>query len=163
MLAIAIPALIVLATNAQAATKYNYGGRDSYEPSHEHRGYGREYKSFDPYESHYAEDYYREPHHDSYGGDAYSEEPTYTEPYTKSTYRHKRSAREGQQSNLLTPREAQGFPSCIGLCLKNTVTANDDDPDAPPNCNAPCRTHWGDPRPLQRKIYCHRRPALLLC
>jgi len=132
MLVIATAALLVLATTAQAATKYNYGGRDSYE----HGVYGREYKRFDPYESHYAEDY-REPHHDSYGGDAYSEEPSYT---YKPTYRHKyakRSVREGQQSNLFTDREAQQFPTCIGQCLRNTVTPNPTDPNAPPTVTPP--------------------------
>jgi len=121
-------ALLVLSTTAQAARKYNYGGRDSYEP-YEHRVYG-----IDPYESHYAEEYYREPHHDSYGGDAYSEGPN-----TKSTYRHKRSVREGQQSNILTEREAQqfGFPTCIGQCLRNTVTPNPTDPNAPPTVTPP--------------------------
>merc|ERR1712156_868670 len=124
-------ALLVLATTAQAATKYNYGGRDSYAPSYKHRVYGREYKRFDPYESHYAEEDYR-PHHDSYdegyGGHAYSEEPTYTyEPI----YRQERSAkggREGQQSLLFTPREAQQFPSCIGKCITKGPTDVDQVP-----------------------------------
>merc|ERR1719208_301885 len=115
MLVITTAALLVLSTTAVADSKYNYGGRDSYE----HRVYGRVYKRFDPYESHYAEEDYREPHHDSYDGDAYSEEP-----YTKSTYKYKRSVREGQQSNLLTAREAQEFPSCIGLCT--TFGPNED-------------------------------------
>jgi len=125
-------ALLVLSTTAQAARKYNYGGRDSYEP-YEHRVYG-----IDPYESHYAEEYYREPHHDSYGGDAYSEGPSYTyEPtkYMKSTYRHKyakRSAREGQQSSLLTAREAQEFPSCIGKCHRWGPGETVPDPTATP-------------------------------
>jgi len=113
MLAIATAALIVLATTAEAATsKYDYGGRDSYKMN--------DYLHYEPsFESHYAEQHYsrlaendyREPHHDSYdeehyGGDAYSEEPSYIEswkfrPTYKQTYdyRHKRSVevREGQQ------------------------------------------------------------------
>merc|ERR1712027_151879 len=67
MLVIATAALLVLSTTAVAASKYNYGGRDSYE----HRVYGREYKRFDPYESHYAEEDYR--YDEGYGGHAYSE------------------------------------------------------------------------------------------
>jgi len=107
-IATATAALLVLASTAEAATQYEYGGRDSYE----HRVYGREYKKFyhEPSERHYADqDYTREPHHDSYdednyGGDAYSEEQTYTHestlrksrPSYKQSRRHTRSAREGQ-------------------------------------------------------------------
>jgi len=163
---LATAALLVLATTAQAASKYNYGGRGSYAPSYKMSAYSHE----PSYESHYAEDDYREPDHDSYGGDAYSEEPSYTyglstksrpaykqshEP--RSAYRHKRSAqdgREGQQScirvcvtgsdeceiicepgtgeqvpnevevrnPLLTEREGQQFPSCIGKCSTSGPT-----------------------------------------
>jgi len=142
MLVITTAALLVLSTTAEADSKYNYGGRDSYQ----HRVYGREYKRFDPYESHYAEEDYREPHHDSYdegyGGHAYSEGSSY-EPYTKSrpTYRHKRSAdgREGQQL-LFTAREAQQFESCIGKC----TTFGPNDPAPAPGGNTvgthvPCK------------------------
>jgi len=130
MFAIATAALIVLATTAQAATKYNYGGRDSYEP-YEHRVYGREYKRSDPYESHYVEGDYRESRHDSYGGDAYSEEPIYN--YEQSTkyrpmykqfhepqYRHKRSAeddREGQQV-CMRVCETNKNEDCVVECRK---------------------------------------------
>merc|ERR1712154_173631 len=44
MLAFATAALLVLATTAQAATEYNYGGRSSYE----HGVYGSEYKPHEP-------------------------------------------------------------------------------------------------------------------
>merc|ERR1719322_1627755 len=87
MLVIAAAALLVLSSTAEAASKYNYGGRDSYEPSYKRR---------------YAGQAYREPHHDSYdedhyGRDAYSEEPTYTyELQSRPSYRHKRAVRQGQ-------------------------------------------------------------------
>merc|ERR1712027_103075 len=123
MLVIATAALLVLSTTAVAASKYNYGGRDSYE----HRVYGREYKRFDPYDS----------YDEGYGGHAYSEVSSY-EPYTKSrpTYRHKRSADgwEGQQL-LFTAREAQQFPSCIGLCTTKGPTDVD-----PARTHVPCST-----------------------
>jgi len=113
---LATAALLVLATTAQAASKYNYGGRGSYAPSYKMSAYSHE----PSYESHYAEDDYREPDHDSYGGDAYSEEPSYTyglstksrpaykqshEP--RSAYRHKRSAQDGRE----------GLQSCIRVCI----------------------------------------------
>merc|ERR1712117_703726 len=93
MLAIATAALIVLATTAETAY-IKYGGSESYK-----------HEDYDSYKSHYADqykpsykiqDYSHRPHHNSYeedyyGGDAYSEEPTYTyEP--RSAYRHKRHA-----------------------------------------------------------------------
>jgi len=119
MFAIATAALIVLATTAEAATKYNYGGRGSYKPSYEHRVYGSEYKKYDhgheayamrdyshepSYKGHYDDQYYshepsyeshyREPHHDSYdegyGGDVYSENSM----KSRQTYRHKRSVQD---------------------------------------------------------------------
>lgn len=110
MLATAIAALLVLATTAHAASKYNYGDRSSYAPSYKKYDSGHEtYKmsaySHEPsYESHYAEDDYRESDHDSSGGDAYSEEPSHTyesrptykqshEP--RSEYRHKQSVSYG--------------------------------------------------------------------
>jgi len=90
MLATAI--LLVLSATAEAAiTKYDYGGRGSYKHGydHGHETYKTEDYHFEPsYESHFAERDYREPHHDSYdegyGGDAYSEVPTYTYEPTKS-------------------------------------------------------------------------------
>jgi len=111
MLAIVTAALLVLAANAEAAfVKYDYGGRESYKhedyDSYEHRS--GDYYPEPSHKSHYADQYYghkpsyevkdysHRPHHDSYeedydGGDAYSEEPTYTyEP--RSAYRHKRHA-----------------------------------------------------------------------
>jgi len=180
MLVTASAALLVLATTAQAASKYNFGGHGSYVKKYDsgHEAYKMSAYSHEPsYESHYAEDDYREPHHDSYGGDAYSEAPTYTtksrptykqshEP--RSAYRHKRSAqdvREALQScirvcvtlnvdnceiicepgaiaaataaaaaagqevevvedrdPLLTEREGQQFPSCIGKCATTGPT-----------------------------------------
>jgi len=117
---LATAALLVLATTAQAASKYNYGGRGSYAPSYKMSAYSHE----PSYESHYAEDDYREPDHDSYGGDAYSEEPSYTYgPSTKSrpsykqsheprsAYRHKRSVQDGREG-----QQAQD-PCCCG-CIE---------------------------------------------
>jgi len=87
MLAIAVVALLVLGTLAEAASvKYDYPTRgiykqDSYEPSHE---------------SHYEnQDYSHRPHHDSYdeahyGRDVYSVEPSYT-PSMKSSPAYKQT------------------------------------------------------------------------
>jgi len=128
MFAIATAALIVLSTTAEAATKYNYGGRGSYKPSYEHIVYGSDngheaYKmsdyshepSYASYESHYADQEYsydrrhdyREHDEEDYGGDAYSEEPTYThEP--RSAYRHKRQASVQDEGGAREPQEMGG-------------------------------------------------------
>merc|ERR1712117_193770 len=131
MLAIATTALLVFATNAEAAfIKYDYGGHDYhgfYEPSHE---------------SYYADqDYSHRPHHESYGedhygGDAYSVEPSYTH---EPRYRHRREAgvtesqamgetldtvdglREGQhkcQMPKANPRCCRFFRRFCKMCIK---------------------------------------------
>merc|ERR1712117_879658 len=88
MFAIATAALIVLATTAEAATKYNYGGRGSYKPSYEHRVYGSEYKKYDHgHEAYAMRDY---SHDKGYGGDVYSENSM----KSRQTYRHKRSVQD---------------------------------------------------------------------
>merc|ERR1712117_770240 len=82
MLATATAALLALATTAQAATKYD-SGHEAYKM--------RDYV----HESYYAEEDYREPDHYSYGGDAYSEEPSREARPTPQSWRmHKRSTRE---------------------------------------------------------------------
>jgi len=134
MLVTATAALLVLSTTAQAASKYNYGGRGSYAPSYKMRDYSHEpsYESYyaeddyhepsyeshyadqeynhEPsYESHYAEDDYRAPDHDSYGGDAYSEEPSYTyEPSTKSRPAYKQSHEPRSYRHKRSAEEREG-------------------------------------------------------
>merc|ERR1712117_513644 len=99
MLAIATAALIVLATTASS------------EP-YEHRVHGSEYNKYDSgheaykmrdyepsYERRYAEADYREPHHDRYdedhyGGDAYSEVPTYQSTKSRHTFKKSHSIME---------------------------------------------------------------------
>merc|ERR1712117_299072 len=92
MLAIATAALIVLATTASS------------EPSYTRRVYGSEYKKYDGGHEGYKMSDYR--HHDSYdegyGGDAYSEKPTYTyEP--RSAYRHKRQVQDDREGTHFPP------------------------------------------------------------
>ena len=116
--------VVLSAITEAATTKYDYDGGESYKhedhvfselSSDLNRAYGSEYMRrydrgheayktndhhYEPfYENHFADRDNREPHHDiyvedNYGGDAYSEEQTYTyEP--RSTYRSKRSVRDG--------------------------------------------------------------------
>jgi len=133
MFAIATAALLVFSVTAQAATKYNYGGR-----GYKYDGGYKAYKRHDPsYENHYAEDYHREPHYDGYGGDAYSEDPSYTYESMKYRPTHKQSHylryrrsiqdfREGQacmrvcrttdEENCTIECQPEEFPTCAGLC-----------------------------------------------
>merc|ERR1712117_798296 len=103
MLAIATAALIVLATTASSEPYEHrvHGSVYKYDSSHE----AYKMRDYEPsYERHYAEADYREPHHDRYdedhyGGDAYSEVPTY--PSTKSRHTFKKRSfhhgvRDGQ-------------------------------------------------------------------
>jgi len=146
---LATAALLALATTAQAATKYNYGGRGFYE----HRVYGSGHEAYkrdhEPsYESYYAEDDYWEPDHYSYGGDAYSEEPRKSRPtyepqsgrMHKQSHVYKRSTRgELQRCPKICNTEGEGceifcnIPSCTGLCTTK----------APPSLgtHVPCSTN----------------------
>merc|ERR1719188_1629397 len=103
-------ALAVLAVVAEADAY----GADSYKKDGHYKPDSDEMSDYShepSYESHYAEDDYRERHHDSYdeghyGGDAYSEEPSYTyksrptykESHEPRSYRHKRSVSYGGDS-----------------------------------------------------------------
>jgi len=142
MLAIATAALIVLSATAQAATKYNYGHRGSYEPSYEHRVYGREYKYDNGHEAYKTNDYsyerhyddqdykpsykrryagqaYREPHHgsydeDHYGRDAYSEEPIYDPRKSRPTYKQSHEL-QSYRLKKRSAREGQVFGHGLGF------------------------------------------------
>jgi len=121
MLAIATvtAALLALSATAEASTKYNYGGRGSYEPSHKHRVYGSEYKRYDHgrYRRSAVKDYYGEK------TSAYESRPTYKQPHEP---RYKRSAMDGTREELITfnffNREVS--PGCF--------------PSPPADCGADC-------------------------
>merc|ERR1712117_97472 len=98
MLAIATAALIVLATTASSEPYEHrvHGSVYKYDSGHE----AYKMRDYEPsYERHYAEADYREPHHDRYdedhyGGDAYSEVPTYQSTKSRHTFKKSHSIME---------------------------------------------------------------------